>query len=120
MVKSKIRQPFVTQDITSTNESDAFHPQRLVDETGAWQIELNQDPNPGGGSTGKIEIQGKVHKNAEWVTVDDVDINTFDGGSGAGLSTLKVDLDILPFMRAAVTGTVSVANGTTADVWVME
>jgi hypothetical protein len=108
--------PLPTQTATS------FHPQRSHDESGAMQIELNQDPDPGGGSIGYIVLEGRLHPDAGWVAVYEKDISDFDGGTGSDLSFIVTGVSMLPEMRIAarVNVTYSVVAGTTAQVWIQE
>ena len=98
----------------------AIYPQRVSDEQGAWQIELNQDP--GGSAKGFLVLQGRLHPGASFVTVSTIDISDFIGLSGDDLSTLISGVPILPQMRiqGVNDSTWLTAASTTVSAWVQE
>ena len=120
-MKSIIRELFKATAAATDTLSAEFNPQRLVDEIGALQVLVNQDPDPGGGggSLGKVAIEGKIHKDATFTEITNIPLDDFDGGSGSGLT----DVEVLPYMRAAMRedgGGFSVTGGTTISTWFME
>lgn len=92
--------------------SAVVNPQRTRDETGVWQIEVNQDPNPGGGSTGRIALEGRLTADLSWTQLKTQDLSTFDGASSYPYSVLVEDVPVLAHMRSVFRDTVSVAGGT--------
>ena len=122
MVKSIIRDLFTAEAAVVDTLGVQFITQRLVDETGAIQVQVNQDPDPGGGSLGKVVIEGRLDPAATYVEIAKVSFLDFDGGSGSGLSKVVSNVDILPDMRAAMRSEAgfSVVAMTTVDMWVQE
>ena len=100
-------------------DATVINPQRVADESGAYQVELNQDP--GAGASGFISLQGKLHPEANYVNLADVDISDFIGSSSP-FTQVITDVPILPFMRvnARDDGTWLAAASTTASAWVQE
>lgn len=124
-MKSIIRELFKATAAATDTLSAEFNPQRLVDEIGALQVLVNQDPDPGGGggSLGKVAIEGKIHKDATFTEITNIPLDDFDGGSGSGLTKVVTDVEVLPYMRAAMRedgGGFSVTGGTTISTWFME
>ena len=99
----------------------SLYPQRLQYNVGVVQITFNQDPDPGGGSTGLIKIEGRLHADSGWVLTYSFDISTADGNSA--YTTLITDIPMLHEMRVNVTddaSTYSVAAGTEVEVAIQE
>lgn len=124
-MKSLIHELFTAEATVVDTTSAAITPQRLVDETGAFQIEANTDPDPGGGSTGRLVVEGRLDETASWVIVAQIPISNVDGT----LSAILTDVPIVPFMRlamrngggtAASGGTGFVHNAVTWSAWLME
>lgn len=104
-------------------QATVINPQRIQDEEGAWQLDLNQDPDPGGGSDAQVHILGKLHPDAGYAILASKDLVDFDGGSGTGLRAVITGLPIVPWMKVSVelkTTSYNVAANTTLDVWIVE
>jgi len=119
MTKSKITQFFdgTAAAVDTVGTPAEIYPQRLLDETGAIQLSVDGDPGAG---TGKVVIEGKVDANATYVEVASF---TFSQVAGANpRSIIEADVDILPYMRAAMRteGGGFTATGFNVDFWLME
>ena len=119
MVKSKITQFFdgttVADDAVGTPAE--IYPQRLLDETGAIQLSVSSDPGAG---TGKVVLEGKVDADATYVEVASIAFSEVAGSNPR--SKIEADVDILPYMRAAMRdeGGSFTATGFDVDFWLME
>lgn len=119
LARSPVHQLFdgeaiIAADVVSTN---TILPQRMADENGAWQVELNQDPTPGGAPVGNIVLEGRLDQGAGWAEVDSIPLTDFVTDQ----EVISSNVRIMPEMRIATRGAgYSVLAGTTMKAWVME
>ncbi len=72
-------------------------------------------------SATKVEIQGRLHSDASWVTLDKADNSTeasVTASSGA-LVEVIFPVQLMPQMRAKHSGTYAATAGNDIDVWLL-
>jgi len=107
-------------DLTSDGSGDVFNFQRREDEDGAWQIQVNQEPDDGA-LAGSIVLEGRLLPELGWAVLDTVDLTDLSGAAAYPYSLIRtLSGKVVTQMRYTVTGSTDVAASTTAEVVVQQ
>ena len=119
MPLNPVQRLFVGQDLTAAADSATFNFQRLSDEDGAWQIQVNQEPD-GGALAGTIELRGRLRPELEWALLDSINITDLAAAAAYPYTVIRTLVGkVTPQMRCSIVAPVAVAASTELDVAVM-
>jgi hypothetical protein len=124
-MKSLVRRLLTNEPAVVDTEGASFYPQRLVDEGGAFQVEVSQDPAGGGaGGEGRVVLEAKVSAeidDSSFVIVSEIPFSDLAGANPR--SKILADVSIFAVMRVAIRdegGVFDPQGGTTVNAWIQE
>ncbi|HKJ02066.1 MAG TPA: hypothetical protein VJ997_06410 [Longimicrobiales bacterium] len=124
-MKSIIRKLFSAETAVVDTVGTPFYPQRLVDESGAFQVQVNQDPAGGGhGGEGRVVLEAKVSADvddADYVIIAEIPFSDLAGSNPR--SKILTDVSTTAVMRIAMrdeSGVFDPDTGTRVSAWFQE
>lgn len=120
MTKSLIHRAFTDEAVVQDATSAVYSTKRILDEIGAVQVEVNQDP-AGGAATGdgEVVLEGRLSPDAPWAPLVAIPFTDLSTSLGKIEANVPMAAQIQVALRADSSG-FDVDTGTTVSVWVME